>query len=116
MAPAMMTPIAVSGVEIYPPQVIIDVGASLTPRITVAPSNASNQKVTFASDDAQVVTVDENGFVKGVGQGEAEITVTTDDQGETATMNVKVVDPSLIGRAFRKQSLSSVDVLPEPAL
>ena len=45
----------------------------------VLPDVASNREVTFTSSDESVATVDENGLVTGVTQGEAVITVTTKD-------------------------------------
>lgn len=57
---------------------------------TVAPANASNQKVTFASSDPSVATVDENGLVMAVANGEAVITATAEDGGKTAQCTVTV--------------------------
>ena len=39
----------------------------------------SKYKLSYTSSDESVVTVDENGYVKGVGKGTAEITVTLTD-------------------------------------
>ena len=41
------------------------------------PANASNQLITYTSSDSSVATVDKNGFITGIGKGNAEITVTS---------------------------------------
>ena len=61
-------------------------------KATVAPADATNQKVTWKSSDAAIATVDAAGKVTGVKAGEATITVTTDDGGKTATCKVTVSD------------------------
>lgn len=64
-------------------------GKTITLTPTVQPENASNTKVTWASDDASVATV-LNGVVTGVTPGKANITVTTEDGNFTATCAVTV--------------------------
>lgn len=58
--------------------------------VTFDPVNASNQEVTWESDDIAVATVDEDGKVVGVGAGVANITVTTIDGGKTDVCIVTV--------------------------
>ena len=58
---------------------------------TVAPANATNQKVTWKSSDPAVARVNNNGKVLGLSVGEATITVTTEDGGKTATCKVRVL-------------------------
>ena len=57
---------------------------------TVAPDNATDKTVNWASDKAEVATVDDQGNVHAVTAGTANITVTTTDGGKTATCAVKV--------------------------
>jgi len=57
---------------------------------TVAPANASNQKVTFTSSNPAVATVAQTGLVTAVANGEAVITVTTEDGKKTAQCTVTV--------------------------
>jgi uncharacterized protein YjdB len=58
---------------------------------TIEPANATNKGVTWASDNPDVATVDNNGKVTAVALGMAKITVTTADGGKTAFCWVKVV-------------------------
>jgi uncharacterized protein YjdB len=57
---------------------------------TVLPVNADNTEVTYTSADPSVATVDENGLVMAVANGETVITVTTVDGQKTATCKVTV--------------------------
>lgn len=58
---------------------------------TVAPTDASNKNVSFASSDTKVVTVDaKTGKVTAVANGIANITVTTEDGSKTAVCTVTV--------------------------
>lgn len=57
---------------------------------SISPANATNQNVTFKSEDSSVVTVDSNGLIKGVKEGISIITVTTDDGNKKASIIVTV--------------------------
>lgn len=85
-----VTVVAVSGVTLAPATASIEVGATqqLTP--TVAPANATNKAVTYASAKPGIATVSSTGLVTGVAAGTAEITVTTTDGSKKATSTVTV--------------------------
>ena len=80
----------VTGVTLNQTAVTLDIDQSITLTATVAPENATNKAVTWASDKTDVATVDENGKVTAVAAGTANITVTTADGGKTATCAVTV--------------------------
>ena len=61
---------------------------------TVAPANATNRAVTWASSETSVATVNATGVVTAVGAGTATITVTTTDGGKTADATVTVSELS----------------------
>ena len=63
-----------------------------TLKATIHPTNATNQKVYWSSDNTDVATVDSNGAVTPRSGGVANITVTTDDGGKTATCKVTVIE------------------------
>ena len=56
---------------------------------TIDPANASNPKLSFASSNERILTVDQNGAVTGVTGGEATVTATTTD-GSRRQAKVKV--------------------------
>lgn len=68
-------------------------GFALTYKFSTMPENdvtPSNSKVIFTSSNTAVATVDADGNVKGVAEGTATITVTTEDGGYTDECKVTV--------------------------
>ena len=59
------------------------------------PTDATNQNVTWKSDNESVATVSKSGMVTPVSNGTAKITATTQDGGKTATCKVTVEIPEL---------------------
>lgn len=59
------------------------------------PTDATNQNVTWKSDNESVATVSKSGMVTPVSNGTAKITATTEDGGKTATCKVTVEIPEL---------------------
>lgn len=89
-------PISVTGVTISPKTASVDVGGTTKLDSTIAPSTATNKSVSYTSSDETVATVSSNGTVTGVAEGQATITVTTQDgsKKDTATITVNaVVEP-----------------------
>ncbi|WP_281986132.1 Ig-like domain-containing protein [Aquimarina aggregata] len=84
------TTIAVTGVNVSPATVTIDVAQTSTLTATVAPVNATNKNVTWSSSNTSIATVSAAGIVTGVAAGTATITATTADGGFTATSSVTV--------------------------
>lgn len=79
----------VTKVELDETSLTLKVGDEETLIPTITPDNATNQTVTWSSDNEQVATV-ENGKVTAVGAGTATITVKTEDGEFTATCEVTV--------------------------
>ncbi len=83
--------IAVTGVTLDQTTLILAKGGTATLNAVVAPTDASNQGVSWSSSDTSVATVT-GGVVTARGAGTATITVTTDDGGKRAGCTVKVAD------------------------
>ncbi|HBQ5645152.1 TPA: Ig-like domain-containing protein [Klebsiella variicola] len=86
-------PIAVTGVTVSPTTASIAEGSTQQLNATIAPSNATNQAITWTSSDEDVATVNANGLVTAVGAGTATITATTSDGSKTATSAITVTAP-----------------------
>jgi len=83
-------PVSVTGVTLNKSVSYISTLTSPSPSpeqltATVIPSTATNQGVTWSSDNQSVATVSSNGLVTGISDGIANITVTTSDGGFTAS-------------------------------
>ena len=81
---------AVESVSLDREKLSMRVGETYQLEATVRPRTAENKDVTWESDDEDVVEVSPSGELTAVGEGEAQVTVTTDDGGETAVCTVKV--------------------------
>ena len=84
------TPVPVTGVSLNKNSLSLTVGGKDTLIATVAPTNASNQKVNWSSSNDKIASVDSSGNVTAVAQGSATITATTEDGQKTATCSVTV--------------------------
>lgn len=82
--------IPVEGVSLEPGNLEIMVGTTgaLTP--VFKPANATNQRVSWSSDNSSIAAVDDKGIVKAIQPGEATITATTAEGGYTASATVTV--------------------------
>jgi uncharacterized protein YjdB/outer membrane protein assembly factor BamB len=84
------TAVPVTGVSLNKTTDTITVGATDTLIANIAPVNATNQSVTWVSDNTAAAAVDQSGKVTAVAQGTANVTATTADGGYTATCVVTV--------------------------
>lgn len=87
---ANVATVPVTGVTLSPTTASISAGLTQQLTATVAPSNASNQAVTWSSSNTAVATVSATGVVTAVAAGTATITVKTTDGAKTATCAVTV--------------------------
>ena len=67
-----------------------DIGLTLSLNATILPANATDRSVSWTSDKEDVATVNTYGRVRARSNGTATITVTTKDQGKTATCAITV--------------------------
>jgi uncharacterized protein YjdB len=73
--------IPVTGVSISEGSIELNVSETKSLSVTVLPSNATNQGVTFTSSNLNIATVDENGLITAISEGQTTIIVTTDEGG-----------------------------------
>ena len=91
--PSQPADVAVQGVKVTP-QVVQFTAIGDTTRLlaTVAPTNATDQAVSWESTDPAVASVDPAGLVTAMGTGSGVfITVVTHDGGHQASANVSVI-------------------------
>ena len=83
--------VPVSGVSINKKSVTVKVGDEIKVSNTITPKDATNKKVTWTSADKNIATVSSNGKIKGINPGITTVTVTTQEGGYTASVEVNVV-------------------------
>ncbi len=79
-------------IKVAEAELVLDIGAEQKVQVKYTPEYTTKREVTYISSDESVVTVNERGVLKAVGEGEAVITV-TGYNGLTDTMKVRVVIP-----------------------
>jgi len=103
--------IPVEGVTVDKETLEMVEGDEATLAATVAPEEATDKSVTWASSDEAVATVDAEGKVTAVAPGTATITVTTTDGEKTAkcevTVSAKVIPVESV--ALDKETLEMVE-------
>lgn len=86
-----------SAIELSESEKTVFVGDTFTITATVKPDNAWNRTVTWSSSDPSIATVDENGTVTAIAEGEAIITAESAD-GVTAECKVTVEKKESFGK------------------
>ena len=98
--------VAVTGVNILEGDLTLKEGETVQLNAVVEPENATNRNITWSTGDAAVATVDEEtGLVTAVSEGEATITVTTEDGNFTDSITVTVLPAEDEGPKY--------DIIPE---
>ena len=103
--------VPLTGLKISPAETHIKVGQAGTLNVKYEPVTATHKEVTWETSDAAIVTVDQNGNIKGVAVGEAIITVKS-KQDETVKSTCKVVVES--ASAVEDAVFASVVIAPNP--
>ncbi len=86
--------VAVTDIVLSETEKTVNEGETFTLTATVNPADATNPAIEWSSSDVAVATVDENGVVAAVSEGEATITATSvADPTKTASCKVVVKKP-----------------------
>lgn len=82
--------IKVTELKINTSKIELEEGASFKLNVIVLPNEATNKKVKWTSSNKSVATVTDEGLVKAIGAGNANITVESSDENKTASCKVTV--------------------------
>lgn len=99
----------VSGVSIDKDKLDLIVSESVNLSATVSPDNATNKTISWSSSNTDVATVTSTGLVKALQEGQATITVTTQDNNCTAQCTVNVSAPKKTGNVYTKITADESD-------
>ena len=103
--------INVTGVELDKTTLSLVEGTTGSLTATVAPENATDTTVTWASDNPSVAAVDQSGKITAVSEGTATITVTTTDGGFSDNCAVTVTAKA-VTVTFEGADVDPITVLP----
>ena len=96
----------VTGITLNKSTLSLNDGASETLTVTISPSTASDKSVTWSSTDTSVATVDQNGKVTAVGNGNAVISATANDGSDKKATCTVTVTTLVTGITLNKSTLS----------
>ncbi|MDF2668890.1 MAG: hypothetical protein K0R67_1196 [Paenibacillus sp.] len=80
-----------NGITVDPDTLTLSPGSYGALNATVAPANAGEKGVLWSSSDTNIATVDANGVVFAIAEGDATITAATVDGGYTAAAAIAVI-------------------------
>lgn len=85
----LAAPVLVTGVAVEA-QVQVEVGKTKDIGAKVLPENATNQTLIYEVSDSGVATIDENGMITGLQEGETVVTITSVNGGYTKQSKIVV--------------------------
>lgn len=92
------------------------VGEDLQLGATISPSNATDQMISWSSSDTAVAMVSADGMVTALSEGNATVTVITNDGGFMDEYNMNVLESlSSSGSVYSEFSLKGIKLYPNPA-
>ena len=103
--------VPLTGLKISPAETHIKVGQAGTLNVKYEPVTATHKEVTWETSDAAIVTVDQDGNIKGVAVGEATITVKSKKDETIKSTSKVIVDPAT---AIEDATFANVVVAPNP--
>ncbi len=81
--------VAVTSIELDNAEVDIVSGSTITLKATVKPTDATDQKVTWESDNPEIATVDGSGKVNAIKEGVANITAKAGEKTATCVVTIR---------------------------
>ncbi len=84
-----VVPTLAESLSVFPQSITLKVGESVNIAVTVAPNTTTNKAVLYSSANENIAIVDNKGSITGVGLGETEVIVSTQD-GSSLSAKVKV--------------------------
>lgn len=84
----IITPVEVESIKIETPKKVLNVNETVRIKTIIKPANATNKVVSWSSSNEEVAIVD-NGIVRAVAEGNADITATINGMTSTVQIIVK---------------------------
>lgn len=104
------SPVPVSSVSLDKETLSLDISQTAQLTASILPETAYNKAVSWTSSNPSVATVSSTGLVTGVSEGEASVTVTTEDGSKTDTCSITVSGTQFIAVTSVSLDLSSFTI------
>jgi len=86
----------VSSVAVTPKLASVNITNTVKLAASVAPTDATNPKIIWSSNDPLIATVDSKGLVTAISIGTTKITATSEDGGKTDSADITVLNPTTL--------------------
>ena len=87
---SIQLPVQIEKIELYIDNEILQKGESKRLEVKIYPEEASDHKVNYSSSNSNIVSVDNNGNIKGIQSGNATINVKSEENNVEAQINIEV--------------------------
>ena len=91
-----VNPVEVSSIELSLQDVTLLIGTKTTLTAKIYPENATNQQITWTSDDSSIASIDDTGTISALQVGVTTITAKCGDVSATCKVTVTPVSPTSI--------------------
>ncbi len=85
-----VSPVEIEKIELSLDNNVIQKGESKKITVTITPEGAKDNKITYSSSNPNVLTVDDEGNLRGITSGNATITVKSEENDVQSTIDVEV--------------------------
>ncbi len=85
-----LPPVEIENIELTIDNNVINKGESKKIEVKITPEEAKDHKVLYSSSNPNVVTVDDNGNIRGITSGKGVITVKAEENNVKATIEIEV--------------------------
>ncbi|MEG1772814.1 MAG: Ig-like domain-containing protein, partial [Clostridia bacterium] len=93
-------PVPATGITVFPEEATLRTDKTLSLSAQIQPWNATEREISWTSSNPAIASVNENGFVRAITNGEATITATTVEGGFTDTCIITVPDNVQLAAEF----------------
>ena len=90
----VLQPVPVTGISVSPGELVLKTGDDAQLTALFSPANTTERKVSWKSSDDKIASVDENGKVTAVANGNVTVTATSKDRSSVyGSATINVVEP-----------------------
>lgn len=93
---------SVTGIKLSSQNLVLKVGQTTALTANVSPADADDKNISWESSNSNAISVDDNGNIKALSEGNAVVSVKTEDGGYTDSCKIDVVSGESVDIDFSK--------------